>query len=314
MNERKDELSPEEQELLAEQGASLGALRKQHADCPRLEVLMASQSGVLPEETTQIVARHVEKCSFCQILIQDVTSEEFSGATAEEERRVRERVFAVVGPRKKTARAGGGFFAIWFWKAVPIAALAAAAVAFVAWTRWHKATAPAPGGPSVAQQQTPPPAPSASVLVWEKLPIKLEAGTILIVRGAPRTEQEKYAKSLMSALALYKDEKYPEAANELAKVASEFPRGAEGQLYLGITQAKLGRNAEAIASLSAAQKLGPQQFRDDATWYLALAYSGAGDIQNAVGELQKLCEGKDSYTERACTGIRELGEKPVESH
>ena len=313
MTERMNELSPEEQELLREQGASLDSLREHHVDCPRPEVLMASQSGALPEETAQSVSRHVEKCAFCQILLKDMASDEFAQATVGEAQRVRARVFAQVGPRTNAAKAGGGFFAIWFWKALPITALAAAAIiAFVIWTRIHQSVSTVPGPAPVAQQQAPSATPSA--LVWEKLPIRLQASTILVVRGAPRTSQEKYAAALTSALAHYRDEKYPEAEQELAKVAKEFPRGVEGQLYLGVTQLALQKNAEAIAPLSAAQKLGTEQFRDDATWYLALAYRSSGDTQGALAQLQKLCQGKDSYTERACTGIRELGDKPVESH
>lgn len=313
MNESTDELSPEERELLGKPGASLGTLRQHHADCPRPEVLTASQAGVLPEESARSVAKHLEKCGFCQILLKDLTSDEFSQATAGEAQRVRARVLPQAGPRTNAAKAGGGSFTLWFWRAVPITALAAATITLAIWIGEQRTTVRvSPPATNVAQQPVTPAPPS--VLVWEKLPIKLQASTILVVRGAPHTQQEKYAATLTSALGYYRDEKYPEAAKELAQVTQEFPRGVEGQLYLGITQLKLAENTEAIASLSAAQKLGIEQFRDEAAWYLALAYNAAGDTQNALAELQKLCQGKESYTERACAGVQELSNKPVESH
>ena len=130
----------------------------------------------------------------------------------------------------------------------------------------------------------------------------------------PRTEQENYAAELTAALTFYRDENYAEAAKKLEAVAKQFPRGVESQLYLGVAQLRLQENAEAVTSLSAAQKLGAGQFRDDATWYLALAYRGTGDIENAAAQLQKLCQGASSYAERACAGIQESGTKPAESH
>ncbi|HKW62798.1 MAG TPA: hypothetical protein VJN89_09660 [Candidatus Acidoferrum sp.] len=304
MKERPDDLSPEERELLGERVSSLEALRAHHADCPQIEMLLASRAGVLPEAASQSVARHVEACGFCRILLKELNDEEFSSAGADEMRRVRERVLAtVVGREEKQRRTGGGLRGAWLWKAIPATVLAAAVVSFFVWMRMRPparlAPAPAPGA---LQAQNPP---TASVLVWEKLPIKLQAESVLVVRGAPRTNLERYAAAVTSALAFYRDDDYADAAKNLGEVAKQFPRGVEGQLYLGITQLKLGENA--ISALRSAQELGPEQFRDDATWYLALAYESQGDAQNAVAELQKLCAGKSVvYSERACTGIHEL--------
>jgi predicted Zn-dependent protease len=136
---------------------------------------------------------------------------------------------------------------------------------------------------------------------WEKLPIRLRVDSILVWRGKPRTAQERYASQLTSALALYRDDKFAEAADRLTKVASDFPRGVEGQLYLGVSLLKMDRNAEAIVPLQDAQKLGPEQFSDDATWYLAKAYARTGNRVGAVVELKKLCKGKSLYAPRACT-------------
>ena len=311
MHDRMDDLTSEDQELLAKVGVSLGQLRAHHADCPRLEVLQASQAGVLPEDAGRSVAKHAEHCGFCQTLLKDSMTEEFANASSDEARRVWERVLAAA-QNKKSAKAGGGLLEIWFWKAIPITVLSAVAVAFIVWLRVRPIVQPHPTQTTVAQQSQKPANPTG--LVWEKLPIKLQASSILVMRGAPRTEAERYAAELTAALKYYRDDQYGEAATALGNVSKAFPHGIEGQLYLGITQLKLKDVADAVMSLSAAQKLGVEQFRDDATWYLALAYRDAGDVQNAAAELQKLCEGSSNYAERACSGIRELSDQHSGNH
>src|SRR5208282_4622739 len=115
-----------------------------------------------------------------------------------------------------------------------------------------------------------------------------------------------------TALAFYRDDNYQGAAKQLAKVAEDFPLGVEAQLYLGISRLYLQQNAESIAPLSAAQKLGPEQFREDATWFLALAYERIHDTPHALAELQEMCQGKGGYSQRACAGIQELSVQPAD--
>lgn len=311
MQDRTDDLTSEEQELLAKAGVSLRHLHAHHADCPRLELLQASRAGVLPEDAARSVATHVEHCAFCQVLSKDLMTEEFANASSDEARRVRQSVLAAARS-KKSANAGGGRLGIWVWKAIPITVLSAVAAAFLVWLRVRPTVQPHPALTTVAQQTQKPANPT--VLVWEKLPIKLQASAILVMRGASQTEAEKYAAELTAALRFYRDEEYLEAAKALGNVTKAFPRGVEGQLYLGITQLELKDAADAVVSLSAAQRLGSEQFRDDTAWYLALAYYGAGDVPNAAAQLQKLCEGSSSYAERACSGIRELGDQHSGNH
>ncbi|HYL84025.1 MAG TPA: hypothetical protein VE263_07320 [Candidatus Angelobacter sp.] len=311
MNVPMDDLTPEEKELLRGHGDSLEALRARHADCPRLEILLALQAGVLPEEKQKSVAVHLEKCAFCKVLLEDLASEEMTSATGEEAIRMRARVLAEVRNKAKSAKAGGGWPATWFWKAIPVTALAGAAIALLLWIRLHPTVTPA--SPEVVMQPTPKPLVPSS-LQWEKLPIRLQAQSILVWRGKPRTAQERYAAELTAALAFYRDDKYAEATERLAKVVKDFPRGVEGQLYLGISDLKTDRDSDAVGPLQAARQLGPEQFRDDARWYLAIAYARTNNLQSTVAELQGLCQGKSDYASRACTAAKELSlqlqEKP----
>lgn len=307
MNGPKDDLTAEERELLRDHAALLQAARARHADCPPLEVLLASQAGVLPEETERKVAAHLEKCGFCQILLKDLASEELTSATGEEARRVRERVLASAKPQTKNAKAGGGFLSIWLWRAIPVTALAGAAIAMLLWVRLHPSVTPVSPTVATVKPAAKPTLPSPPQ--WEKLPIRLQAESVLVWRGKPRNAQERYASELTSALAFYRDDKFADAVERLSKVAKDFPRGIEGQLYLGIAELKLDRNAEAIAPLRAAKQLGPEPYRDDAGWYLALALWRDGDLASAEGELQGLCKGKSDYAARACSDVKELSDE-----
>lgn len=304
MNDRMNDIGPDEQELLKQFGTSFEGLRATHAGCPQPEILLASQAGVLDVQTAKNVAIHVEKCGFCRILLRDLTDLELRAARPDEERRVRERVLRAAKASAKAGKGGGWIPAFWVRSVLPAAALAGLALVAVVWVRLHKPVVPASTPNTVASLPAQHAAPS--VFQWEKLPVKLQANSILVWRGAPQTEEEKYASELTSALAFYRDNNYPEAAKQLAQVARDFPRGVEAQLYLGISLLYLNQNAEAIAPLNAAQRMATEQFREDATWFLALAYERTHDTQHALADLQEMCQGKGGYSQRACVGIQEI--------
>jgi hypothetical protein len=306
MNGRENDIGPDEQEMLEKFGTSFEDLCARHANCPKPEVLIASHAGVLDVATGRNVSAHLEKCDFCRILLRDLTDAELFASRPEEERRVRERVLKEAKAAGKAEAAGAGLLAVWL-RRVALVAGAAVAVAAVVWVRLHQSVVPVTAPTTVAVQPAQPPNPS--MLQWEKLPIKLQARSILVLRGKPRNAKEKYAAELIGALASYRDDSYAQTAQELAKVAQEFPDGLEAQLYLGVSRLQLQQNAEAIAPLSAAQKLGSEQFRDDATWYLALAFERVGDTRDGLTELQKLCNGKSNYATRACEGAKELSKR-----
>jgi hypothetical protein len=304
MNNRKHDVEPDERELLEEFGTSFEAVRAGHAGCPKPEILLAANAGVLDEQTARHVAAHLGQCGFCRMLLADLTDAELLAARPDEERRVRERVLKAAGPSAKARAAGVGLLALWLRQALPVAALAGVVLVAVIWVRLHRPVAPVSNPVTVTVQKTPPAAPS--FLQWEKLPVKLEATSILVWRGAPRTDQERYASELTAGLASYRDDRYAEAARQLAKVAESFPRGVEAQLYLGISRLYLQQNAEALPALAAARQLGTGEFRDDATWYLAVAHQRLGQGSAALTELRNLCGGRGNYARRACDGMKQV--------
>jgi hypothetical protein len=124
--------------------------------------------------------------------------------------------------------------------ALPVAAFAGIAVVSAVWMRLHPTVASVSTSRSVAVEPAKP--TMLSVLQWEKLPVKLEANSILVWSGKARNEQEKYAAELTHALLYYRDANYAEAVRRLNQVTKNFPRGVEAQLYLGISQLALQQN------------------------------------------------------------------------
>ena len=304
MNDRNSDAGPEENELLEAVGTSLEYQRKAHADCPTPDVLLASQAGVLDETTSSKVAAHLANCTFCRILLRSLSDFELATARPDEESRIRERVLQSTqpAPNDKPAvmrtRRRSWVFGLAF------AAAACAVLVAVLARRFHSNRQPVPPVASLPQQPQRPQAPS--VFVWEKLPVRLQASTVLVLRGGQQANRRTYAGQLTTALTSYQDDHYAEAEQQLATLAKAFPNGVESQLYLGICRLALEQNAEAIPPLVAAQKLGPGRFRQDATWFLALAYRRLQDSARSSAQLQKLCSGKSEYATRACTGIHEL--------
>lgn len=299
MKERKDDLTREESELLGVKANSLERLRKRHSDCPPHELLLAARAEVLPEELGRRVAEHLGKCRFCQILVHDLADEDLLSATTAESQRIRDRVMPPQNAVKSSPSRGERLFRAWMWPAGSIA-LAAVAIALAFWLLPRKKEVPTQ--PLAEVHQAPTAAPPFR-LEWEKLPIKLDASLMLVPRGAQLGVDQKYAAELTSALVSYRDDNFAQAAERLADVARNFPQGKEGQLYLGISELKLERNAEAILPLQRAQDLGRDGLHDDATWYLALAYERVGRLQDALTQLENLCRSHSSYKDKACKAV-----------
>jgi tetratricopeptide (TPR) repeat protein len=299
MNEREDDLTPAEKDLLGGPADSLEGLHRRHSDCPSPELLLAAHSKVLPDESARILTAHLATCTFCQILTKDLTSGDLLSGTAEENLRVRERVIPQSPAVARAAEKKENFLGTWFWKTSPVALAAAAMIALAFWMLPRKTATTGP--PQVAAIHQSPMGATPTPIEWQKLPIKLEASLILVPRGEPRTEQQKYGAELTAALAFYRSDNFSEAAERLADVGKKFPRGLEAKLYFGVSELKLGRNSDAIAPLLEVQDLAHEPLRDDATWYLALAYERVGKSQDALSALETLCKGTSIYKGKACT-------------
>jgi len=291
MEGRARDLEADEERFVTEFGAPLAAAR---AGCPPPELLLAARAGVLPEASGAAVAAHLASCPSCRALGEDLADEELSKLTAREQERIRARVLAEAG-----VRGAAGWR--WFWRPVPVAAMAALVVAAGAWIYVSR---PA-DRTGVAVEQAVVRLPE--VLRLEKPVVRLPAAAALIWRGEGAPAQEEFLKELGAALEPYRAGDCREAASRLEALSQKYPKSAEAHFYLGVCRLLLERNQEAAAALEAARRLAEGPLAQDAAWYLGIAWLRAGRTAQGASEFKELCAGAGEYQARACAALKELG-------
>jgi len=289
--------NPDEREFRHEIASALAANRASAGECPRPELLMAACAGV-PFDGAEAVERHRAVCPICDQLSRDLAEMEFPPASQAEDRRIRARWEA-------DGRRGWGWVRRWR----PVAAVAALGAVAAVLLLVRTTHAPAPAN-RIAQTAppaapvTPPPAPAANGFVLAKAAIKVPAAAVLTFRGAGEDGQ-KYLADLSAALEPYRQEDYANAARRLGELSLKYPRAAEPPFYRGVAQLFLGQNEAAIESLEAVRKTA-NSLREDASWYLAVAFDRAGRSADARREAEGLCAGGSEYRAQACAAVGAL--------
>lgn len=105
---------------------------------------------------------------------------------------------------------------------------------------------------------------------------------------------------LARALLLYRDDRYPAAAQALAAVARSSPGQPEPCFYLGVSQLFLGDNQAAAASFARASVLAAGALAQSADWYRAVALVRANQVAAAEPLFHRLCASGGLYATRAC--------------
>jgi tetratricopeptide (TPR) repeat protein len=90
---------------------------------------------------------------------------------------------------------------------------------------------------------------------------------------------------------IYQHSNYFLAAEGLAAIVNDFPESIEANLYLGISQLRIGQSAEGINSLRRVLELNPSNAA--AQWYIAQAYLVQGDSVAAQSWLAMLANQRD---------------------
>lgn len=260
--------------------------------CPRPDLLVAFDEGVLPESLATGVRAHLEHCQLCAQLRNDLREEVFAEPTLAEVAEVRHRVFAGRKPEK----------AHWRRWAVAAAAVVLVSVGALYWqrTRLPEQQAAAPVSPS-----KPPVAPAQQSfrLALESAPLRLPFATALVVRGETGPVSAKYLKDLGAALEPYRARRFAEAAQALAALRTRYPAAVEAPFYEGVSLLLDGNAARAAAALHAAQAIGGEALNDDIAWYLAVAHEHCGDWTAAEPLLKRLCAAEGVHRQAACAAI-----------
>ena len=91
---------------------------------------------------------------------------------------------------------------------------------------------------------------------------------------------------------LYQAKKYKEALPLFLQILESEPDNAEVQLAVGVSQLELGRFEKATQTFSAVNN---PLFKDQANWYLAMAFLKQSDMTNAKTVLESIKKGDFNY-------------------
>jgi len=247
-------------------------------DCPPADRLWAGARGELPPDEVVLLTNHLASCEACTLAWR--VAMDFGDTD-------RAASVTPMVPRRTPS------MPVWLPIAASVMLVAGSLVAY-------RMTRSAPA-PAVSQTQTPaPPSAPVFVLALEKADIRISARTGLVWRGTG--DQRTFMNDLAEALVPYRDGQYAAAVDRLEGVARKYQDMAEPHFYLGVSRLLAGRAADAVSPLQRAQELAEDGLRDNAAWYLAVAYERAGQPQRAREQLHALCTGSGANKDRACAG------------
>jgi tetratricopeptide (TPR) repeat protein len=108
------------------------------------------------------------------------------------------------------------------------------------------------------------------------------------------------------ALALYEAGDYRGALAQLEESLRRDPNDPVARFYAGVCRLALGRTQEATLDLEQVMRLGGDDLRAPAEWYLALARLRANDPEGARAHLERIAASEGFYRERARALLPEL--------
>lgn len=295
---RIKDLEPFEAEWIAEGRGQVEALWKRQSGCPSVRLLRAALADALPQESQAAITRHIAGCKTCasiQADLQQVGAQ--ADITQEETRRILSRV------RRERLREDGGPFAlrIFSWR-VAFATLTLAFCVLLVVQRMDTPDRPSSPASTVSSQMAAQDAPEA--LRLDKPDVKLSLA-VLTWRGDDNTGQQ-YLADIGPALDLYRADRFADAARGLETLSAKYSGSVEIFFYLGASRLFLEDHAAAVQALEKADRLAPDSFAADVSWYLALAYQRSGRLADAHARLASLAAGTSPYAARARAAIEAL--------
>ena len=116
--------------------------------------------------------------------------------------------------------------------------------------------------------------------------------------GGPDKDGETVSQQVLDAFQLYNDTtRFRESAQALGAVAAAFPEKLEYRFYQGVALLGDHQYAAAAAALQPLTET-DNTYNTPALYYLGLAYTGAGDREQARKTLQTYIDSKDGITFR----------------
>jgi tetratricopeptide (TPR) repeat protein len=246
--------------------------------CLAASEILAYLAGELPEGRKAEVDRHLDECRLCGAAVEGVAGlewrEGFLRSTDALLLRVRARTATAVTAAAAARRPVPRFrYAPQY--------LTLAATLFLGVGTAIVLTRPGPG--EILFRRNFEPYPS----------------TRPIVRGG-------FTDGGSNALALYEARDYRAALAALEDGLRREPNDAVARFYAGLCRLALGQSREATFDLEQVQRLGDEDLRVPAEWYLALAHLRGPNVAEARPHLERIAETGGFYQDKARALLSEL--------
>lgn len=312
MSKPRDSWDADEREALDGLESELAEIRRKHQDDPSLAMLRAADADALPPDLQARVARHLQDSKWSQALVHGLRE---SGADdrmdAESEDRLFDRITreaqaaAPAAPRQrwKPAMLMGGL------------AVAASLLIAVVVSRPRTGTVAVPGVAVPSREEKPPnagstpaaPSRPALQIAYSKPDVRLSPSA-LTWRG--EASANPFLRDLAPAFDAYRAGDYARAGAAFDRLSTKYPDAVEVLFYQGVSRMLAGNDADAIAPLEAAARLGNVAFADEVSWYLAVARQRSGRPDARAG-FADLCRGKSPHATAACAAVAQLDSSPA---
>ncbi len=275
----------EEQELYA-------AMGKPAASCPPLELLLAADEGVLPEDASQRIAAHVAGCGCCRMLLEDMKTLPQAELTPAENQRIESQLARARGDIAGQSQSGG----MW-WRGIAAAAVLAA-VAFGVRHIWQDQREVATVAPTAVPASAPPPMMATLEIPLRPLAPPNDASTTLQTRGSGGDEPS--TELLLPAFEAYNHGDYSVAVQRFAPLARTYPHSELVGLYMGVSQLLAHQEDAAYQTLAPVRESRDRKKRDEARWYSAVAVQRLRP-EEARSQVSALCADVHSvYSAESC--------------
>lgn len=288
------DFDPEESALLDSLGgAPFGPVRSAH--CPPATMIQALLAGALPEQDSAPMLGHIHSCPACTAVYSALAGLEPHTAGTGEIDQLWTRIKPHLAPRRRFS---------WHWIWIPAAAAAAVAITVLS---------PALFKPEPSFIAFRPPAPASPTLPgwqtrdFDKPPVRLPAGGLLLWRGSGADPLPESTRQLAQALEPYRNGDLNEAERRLAGLASRYPDSFEIPFYRGVCLLYLNRPG-ARDLLARARDLGSETQSNEASWYIALSLLQDRSIGQARPMLETLCSSVSSRSDSACRILGQFSE------
>jgi len=298
MKPRQPDWDDAEREALEPLSDELAAVADHHRDDPPLDLLRAARAEALPDGLQQQAVEHLESSAWSRAGVEGLDDVDALLDTASVDR--------LLARIKKEAKRGDSpeRGRRWFWApALTLASVAIVALAIVVWRNQSPSVPAKVEGQTASSAATTPAARPPFRLPLDKPDVKLTP-LALVLRGEGNAG--RFADDIAPGLNAYRAGDYTTAARELEALEPRYPKSVEIMFYLGVSRLFLDDAGAAVPALESARAMKDDAFKDDAAWYLAVAYERIGALDRSRTLLDDLCGGKSAFAARACSAAPSL--------